>query len=82
MNGRKRIVDREREKERAMKERRERLIAVSYTHLVIKEREIKIFEINRGYEMLVQVLETERDDEIEREEYLNKTCLLYTSRCV
>ena len=46
-----------------------------------REREIKIFEINRGYEMLVQVLNIERDEEselhyeTEREEYLNKTVI-------
>ena len=32
-----------------------------------RDREIKMFEINRGYEMLVQVLDMERDDERERE---------------
>ena len=30
-----------------------------------REREIKIFEINRGYEMLVQVLDIERNEESE-----------------
>ena len=40
-----------------------------------REREIKIVEVNRGYEMLVQVLDMERDDEREREEYLNNTVI-------
>ncbi len=46
-----------------------------------RKRQIKIFEINRGYERLVQVLDIERDEkselhyEIERDEYLDKTVI-------
>ncbi len=44
-----------------------------------RKREIEIFEINRGYEMLVQALYIERDEksdlhcEIEIDEYVDKT---------
>ena len=46
-----------------------------------RKREMEIFKVNRGYKELVERLDIERVSDIK---YLpwDKTCLLYTSRCV